>query len=141
MGKPIGEYLVEAGLLEQSQVEVALQEQRRTGRKLGEIIVEHGWLQAQTIEYWMKNVIIPHRKVTQPPPASSPAPKSQILPRKPPAPPPLPRVKPPEDTLVIGFEQTSIPPQAVPPQPPPRVQNIQHQETLILERKDLPPLD
>ncbi|APB32886.1 hypothetical protein GlitD10_0572 [Gloeomargarita lithophora Alchichica-D10] len=140
MGKPMGEYLVEAGLLEPSQIEVALREQRQTGRKLGEIIVEHGWLQAQTIEYWMKNVIIPHRKVTTPPQVPTPAPKNPAFHRKPPAPPPLPRMKPPEDTLVIGFEQTSIPPQAVPAEPPPKRKNIQHQETLILERKDLPPL-
>ena len=139
MGKPIGEYLVEAGLLEQSQVEIALQEQRRTGRKLGEIIVEHGWLQAQTIEYWMKNVIIPHRRITQPP---QPKPvTNQVSPPKPPVPPLLPRVKPPEETLVIGVEQISIPPQVKPPEPPPKTQNIQHQETLILEIKDLPPLD
>jgi hypothetical protein len=139
MGKPIGEYLVEAGLLEQSQVEIALQEQRRTGRKLGEIIVEHGWLQAQTIEYWMKNVIIPHRRITQPP---QPKPvTNQVFPPKPPVPPPLPRVKPPEETLVIGVEQISIPPQVTPPEPAPKVKNIQNQETLILELKDLPPLD
>ncbi len=131
MDKPIGEYLVEAGLLEQSQVDVALQEQRVTGRKLGEIIVEHGWLQAQTIEYWMKNVIIPHRRITQPPSASKP---------QPPVPPPLPRVKPPEETLVIGFEQISVPPQVAPPEPPPPPKHIQQQETLILERKEFPPL-
>ena len=56
-------------------------------------------------------------------------------------PPPLPRVKPPEETLVIGVEQISIPPQVTPPEPLPKVKNIQNQETLILEIKDLPPLD
>ncbi|MEN9214755.1 MAG: hypothetical protein Q6J18_07315 [Gloeomargarita sp. DG02_3_bins_56] len=136
MVKPIGEYLVEAGLLEQSQVEAALAEQRRTGRKLGEIIVEHGWLQAQTIEYWMKNVIIPHRRITYPPQPASPTSQPQVFPNKP----PLPRVKPPEATLVIGVEQISIPPQTAPSPPPTPKKDIQHQETLILERKDLPPL-
>lgn len=139
MGKPIGEYLVEAGLLEQSQVEAALAEQRRSGRKLGEIIVEHGWLQAQTIEYWMKNVIIPHRKMTQPPQPASATDRRQVFPNSPPVvPPPLPRVKPPEATLVIGVEQISMPPQTVPTSPTPK-KDSQYQETLILERKDLPP--
>ncbi|WP_448381123.1 hypothetical protein [Gloeomargarita sp.] len=126
MGKPIGEYLVEAGLLEQSQVDLALAEQRRTGKRFGDIIVAHGWLQRQTIEYWMKNVIIPHRQLTTPPqPAASP---NQRRPRK-----------PPEETLVIGWEQTSVPPQT-PPSNPPQPKDIHHQETLILEYKDLPPL-
>ncbi|MCS6782364.1 MAG: hypothetical protein RMI89_01050 [Gloeomargarita sp. SKYBB_i_bin120] len=131
MAKPIGEYLVEAGLLDQSQVEEALAEQRVTGNRFGDIVVARGWLQRQTIEYWMKNVIIPHRRATQPPQPSAGA-KFQ---RKPPAPPPLPRVKPPEETLIIGMESVSVP-----PQPLPKVSDPQHQETLILDWKDLPPL-
>jgi hypothetical protein len=137
MHKPMGEYLVEAGLLEQWQVDLALQEQQGTGQRLGDIIVAHGWLQPQTMEYWMKNVIIPHRRTTAPPqPAASP---NQTPQRRPLTPPPLPRVKPPEETLVIDLEPTALPPQT-PPAPPPKPQNPHDQETLILNRQDLPPL-
>ncbi|MEN9254053.1 MAG: hypothetical protein Q6K26_04130 [Gloeomargarita sp. SZTDM-1c_bins_89] len=44
----------------------------------------------------------------------------------------MPRVKPPEETLIIGTESVSVP-----PQPLPKVTDAQHQETLILEWKDL----
>ena len=126
MGKTIGKYLVEAGLLEQSQVDLALAEQQRTGQRLGDIIVAHGWLKRQTVEYWMKNVIIPHRRLTTPP--QSAASPNQLRPRK-----------PPEETLVIGWEQTSVPPQT-PPSQPPQPKDIHYRGTLILKRKDLPPL-
>ncbi|MCS7031638.1 MAG: hypothetical protein NZL92_08925 [Gloeomargarita sp. SKYG116] len=130
MTKPIGEYLVDAGLLEQSQVEEALAEQRVTGRRFGDIVVSRGWLQPQTIEYWMKNVIIPHRRATQ----RSQSGSGQKTQRQVPPPPPLPRVKPPEETLIIGTESASIPPEPLPP-----VKDAHNQETLILEWKDLPP--
>ncbi|MEN9207188.1 MAG: hypothetical protein Q6L50_10755 [Gloeomargarita sp. GMQP_bins_120] len=47
MPKPIGEYFVDAGLLEPAQVEEVLVEQRVTGRRFGDIVVARGWLQRQ----------------------------------------------------------------------------------------------
>jgi hypothetical protein len=41
---PLGELLVERGLLSQRQLELALQEQNRTGRRLGEVLVSFGFV-------------------------------------------------------------------------------------------------
>lgn len=60
-GKHIGQYLVEAGLLTQARLEMALSEQKRTGMRLGELLVRKGWINEQTIEYLMKKVILPDR--------------------------------------------------------------------------------
>lgn len=60
-GKHIGQYLVEAGLLTQPRLEMALSEQKRTGMRLGELLVRKGWINEQTIEYLMKKVILPDR--------------------------------------------------------------------------------
>jgi len=40
--KPLGEHLVEQGWLTPADLEQALEEQERTGRKLGQIVVENG---------------------------------------------------------------------------------------------------
>ena len=59
--KPIGAYLVEAGLLTDAQVGVALADQSMTSMLFGEIIVTRGWVKEQTIEYIMHRVVIPER--------------------------------------------------------------------------------
>lgn len=59
--KPIGSYLVEAGLLTKLQVNMALEEQRVTGMRFGEIVVKRDWLSQQDIDELMKNVILPER--------------------------------------------------------------------------------
>ncbi len=59
--KPIGAYLVEAGLLSEAQVGVALADQGVTSMTFGEILVTRGWLKAQTIEYLMQKIVIPER--------------------------------------------------------------------------------
>ena len=63
--KPIGSYLVEAGLLTQENIDAALAEQKVNGMRLGEILVQQGWIKQQTIEYVMKKVIIPERVLAQ----------------------------------------------------------------------------
>lgn len=60
--KPIGMYLVEAGLVTSAQVETALNEQKHSGRRLGEILVSHGWVEQPTIEYLMEKVVLPERE-------------------------------------------------------------------------------
>lgn len=63
--KPLGEYLVEAGLITPTQVDIALDEQKVNRRRLGEILVLRGWVEQQTIEYLMENVVLPQRAVKE----------------------------------------------------------------------------
>lgn len=60
--KPIGRYLVEAGIVTREQVDTALNQQKQSGRRLGEILVSHGWIEQQTIEYLVEKVIVPERE-------------------------------------------------------------------------------
>jgi hypothetical protein len=47
--RPVGELLVETGVLTPTELETALGEQRRTGRLVGEILVESGYISAFTL--------------------------------------------------------------------------------------------
>jgi hypothetical protein len=42
MRRPIGDILVEKGLITSAQLETAVEEQKRTGKLLGEILIDHG---------------------------------------------------------------------------------------------------
>jgi hypothetical protein len=46
---PLGELLVERGLLSERQLELALLEQRRTGRRIGEVLVGFGYVSEQSL--------------------------------------------------------------------------------------------
>ncbi len=59
--KPLGSYLVEAGLLKQDNLNIALKEQKVTGMRLGDIVSSNGWVQSETIEYLMEKLVIPER--------------------------------------------------------------------------------
>jgi len=48
--KPLGRYLVESGLLSQSQLDIALRDQQYSGYPLGEILVLRGWIQQSVID-------------------------------------------------------------------------------------------
>jgi hypothetical protein len=50
--KPLGEILIEAGLVPISQIELALEEQKHTGWKIGEILVLHGWIEQKTVDFF-----------------------------------------------------------------------------------------
>lgn len=63
--KRLGGYLVEAGLVTQAQIDVALNDQKMTGMKFGEILAARGWVKQQTIEYLMKKVVLPERQVAK----------------------------------------------------------------------------
>ncbi len=63
--KKLGNYLVEAGLLTEAQIGVALADQEMTGLRLGDILVRRGWVKEETIEYLMKKVILPERQASQ----------------------------------------------------------------------------
>jgi len=60
--KRLGSYLVEAGLITQAHIDVALADQEATGLRFGEILVVRGWLKEQTIEYLMEKIILPERE-------------------------------------------------------------------------------
>lgn len=61
--QPIGAYLVEAGLLTDAQVGVALADQTVTAMPFGEIVVARGWVKEQTIEFIMHRVVLPERSI------------------------------------------------------------------------------
>ncbi len=61
--KRLGSYLVEAGLLTQVQVRVALADQQTIGLLFGDVLVLQGWIKKQTIEYFMQNLVLPEREV------------------------------------------------------------------------------
>jgi hypothetical protein len=66
LSKRLGGYLIDAGLLTDSQVEVALNDQRSTGMRFGDIIVERGWVKRRTIEYLANKVINMEREIGEP---------------------------------------------------------------------------
>ncbi|WP_299408014.1 hypothetical protein [Acaryochloris sp. IP29b_bin.148] len=59
--QPLGAYLVEAGLLTDAQVGVALADQKVTSMPFGEIVVARGWVKEQTVEFIMNRVVLPER--------------------------------------------------------------------------------
>ncbi|WP_199197570.1 hypothetical protein [Chroococcidiopsis sp. CCALA 051] len=61
--KPLGAYLVEAGLITPTQLNMALKEQKDPEKRLGQILVAKGWVKQPTIEYLMAKVVLPERKV------------------------------------------------------------------------------
>lgn len=63
--KPLGVYLVEAGLITPVQVDIALQAQKLHRRRFGEILVLQGWVEQQTIEYLMEKVVLSERQTEQ----------------------------------------------------------------------------
>lgn len=46
---PLGELLIERRLLSRRQLELALQEHQRTGRRLGEVLVSYGFVSEQAL--------------------------------------------------------------------------------------------
>ena len=50
--KPLGQTLIEAGLISISQIELALQEQKQNDLRIGEILVAHGWISSKTIDFF-----------------------------------------------------------------------------------------
>lgn len=61
--KPLGAYLVEAGLLNHDRLNTALKEQKMTGQRLGDIVASNGWVQSETIEYLMEKLVTPERNL------------------------------------------------------------------------------
>jgi hypothetical protein len=64
--KRFGGYLIDAGLLTEGQVDVALCDQEATGMRFGDIVVERGWVKRQTIEYVADKIIELEREIGEP---------------------------------------------------------------------------
>ncbi|MGD1921869.1 MAG: hypothetical protein ACFCAD_25055 [Pleurocapsa sp.] len=53
--KPLGEILIEAGLISVSQLEIALQQQQQNdSRRVGEILASHNWIQQKTADFFVE---------------------------------------------------------------------------------------
>ena len=50
--KPLGEILLEAGLVSISQIEIALEEQKQNDLKIGQILASHGWIKQETADFF-----------------------------------------------------------------------------------------
>lgn len=61
IAKPLGAYLIEAGMITPEQLEIALNKQYHSGKRLGRILVDCGWVKQQTIEYIIDGIVLPHR--------------------------------------------------------------------------------
>ena len=51
--QPLGEILVEAGLVTLAQIELALQEQVESNLKIGEILASHNWINQKTADFFV----------------------------------------------------------------------------------------
>ena len=73
--QPIGQYLKQAGLLTDRQIQTILDEQKRTESKFGELAIAKGWLKQATVDFFLhylvgKSNIQPKTKANQ---ATNPA--------------------------------------------------------------------
>ena len=62
--KPLGEYLLEAGLLTPDRLKIALDKQKNTSLRLGELLSSLGWVSQETIEYLVEKVVLPQRQAS-----------------------------------------------------------------------------
>jgi hypothetical protein len=73
---PLGELLVDRGLLSPRQLELALAEQQRTGRRLGEVLVGFGYVSEQALAATLLEQVGLSAQPVEPPPAvEEPAPE------------------------------------------------------------------
>ena len=54
--QPIGQYFKQAALLNESQIQVILGEQRQTKRKFGELAIAKGWLKPATVDFFLRSL-------------------------------------------------------------------------------------
>jgi hypothetical protein len=84
---PLGELLVERRLLSQRQLELALQEHQRTGRRLGEVLVAFGFVSEQALaSTLLEQVGLMDAKVEEPAPEPVPEPVARPEPEPEPMP-------------------------------------------------------
>jgi hypothetical protein len=80
----LGSYLLEAGLINNAQIEVVLNDQQTMDEmRFGEVLVARGWIKPETIDFLMRRVIEPERALQLadlPPPPAPPPPPLPIAP-------------------------------------------------------------
>ncbi len=54
VNRPLGEILIEAGLISASQIEIALQEQKEKKLRIGEILALHSWINQKTADFFVE---------------------------------------------------------------------------------------
>lgn len=54
LSKPLGEILIEAGLISANQLEIALHQQKDDNRRVGEILASHNWIQQKTADFFVE---------------------------------------------------------------------------------------
>jgi hypothetical protein len=59
--KPIGSYLIEAGLIRSEQLQEALSQQKSTSIPIGKVLASNGWIRQETVEYVMEKVVYAER--------------------------------------------------------------------------------
>jgi tetratricopeptide (TPR) repeat protein len=59
--RPLGQYLKEAALLNELQIEIVLSEQKQTGLRFGELAVKKGWLKPTTVDFFL-DFLVPERQ-------------------------------------------------------------------------------
>ena len=52
--QPIGQYLKQAALLNESQIQAILREQQQTEQKFGEMAIAKGWIERKTINFFLR---------------------------------------------------------------------------------------
>ena len=64
VNRPLGEILMEAGLITASQIEFALQLQSTTNIRIGEILAAHNWIEQQTADFFAESWenLLTHKK-------------------------------------------------------------------------------
>jgi hypothetical protein len=64
--RPLGSYLLEAGLLTDAQVQVALNDQNMMDHmRFGEVVVARGWVKQQTLDYLLQKIIEPEQEAAR----------------------------------------------------------------------------
>jgi tetratricopeptide (TPR) repeat protein len=70
--QPIGQYLKQAALLNESQIQAILNEQKQTQQKFGELAIAKGWLKQTTVDFFLRylNSDLPQSNVVEIPVAA-----------------------------------------------------------------------
>lgn len=95
--RPIGHVLVESGAISQDELELALAEQRRSGRRLGEILIDSGRITWLTLANAIAEQATDLEPTPAPAPEPAPAPPVTAAPE-----PPVPAVASPPVTAIVA---------------------------------------
>jgi hypothetical protein len=124
--RPIGHVLVEAGAISQDELELALAEQRRSGRRLGEILIDSGRITWLTLA----NAIAEQATDMEPAPSPEPAPEPATA-APAPATAPANALEPPVSNLPAP--PVTTPEEATPPSDP--AGRLETVEAMLKERQ------